>query len=63
MGFGIGLIVGRICQGRFPHLHEHSMSQNFGPVEVSLIWREGAMQQPHTRAFADTIQSVLKRKK
>jgi DNA-binding transcriptional LysR family regulator len=63
MGFGIGLIVGRIGQGRFPLLHEHSMSQHFGPVEVSLIWRKGALQQPHARAFADTIKSVLSGKK
>jgi molybdate transport repressor ModE-like protein len=59
MGFGIGLIVGRLGRDRFPRLHEHSLNQTFGPVEVNLIWRKGALRQPHARAFADSVRSVL----
>lgn len=62
MGFGIGLIVGRLGRVRSPALREHSMNRHFGAVEVSLIWRKGAIQQPHARAFADTIKASQGRK-
>jgi molybdate transport repressor ModE-like protein len=59
MGFGIGIVVGRLGRVRSPQVREHSLNRQFGPVEVNLIWRKGAVQQTHARAFADTIKKAL----
>ena len=61
MGFGIGLVVGRLGRVRSAALREHSMNRHFGVVEVSLIWRKGAIQQTHARAFADIVKDTLGR--
>jgi DNA-binding transcriptional LysR family regulator len=61
LGFGIGLIVGKLGRVHSPRLREHSMNRHFGPVPVNLIWRKGVVQQPHVRAFADTVKTLLGR--
>jgi molybdate transport repressor ModE-like protein len=62
MGFGIGIVVGKLGTGRFPQLHEHNLSRHFGgPAAVNLIWRKGALQQQHARAFADAVKHMLQR--
>jgi len=59
MGFGIGIVVGRVEPGRFPLLHQVALSCHFGRTPVSLIWRKGAVVRPPARAFADTVKAVL----
>ena len=62
MGFGIGLIVGRLVPDRYPQLALCDMSRHFGRTEVSFIWRKGATERPQARAFADIAKTVLKRR-
>jgi molybdate transport repressor ModE-like protein len=62
MGYGLGVIVGRAGRVRTSGLLEFSLNRQFGPVEVNLIWRKGALPQAHARAFADTVQEVLRGK-
>lgn len=59
MGFGIGIVVGRLDPKRFPLLHQRDLSKHFGRSPVSLIWRKGALVRPPARAFADTVRRVL----
>lgn len=61
MGYGIGIVVGRLDPKRFPHLHQHDLSRHFGHTPVNLIWRKGALMRPPARAFADTVKAVLGR--
>jgi len=58
MGFGIGLIVGRVGAIN-TSLHEQSINQLFGTTQINLIWRKGALQSTHARDFADTVKAVL----
>jgi DNA-binding transcriptional LysR family regulator len=61
MGFGIGIVVGCLGRIRSPELCEFDLSSQFGPVEVNLIWRRGALRPPHARDFADIVTTMLKR--
>ena len=59
--YGIGLILGLPTHTPAPALHERSLSNHFGRVTISLVWRKGALTHGPARAFAETIQTLLKR--
>jgi molybdate transport repressor ModE-like protein len=61
MGFGIGLVLGLPSRKSSSTLHERSLSSHLGRVTISLVWRKGALTPGPARAFAQTIQTLLKR--
>jgi DNA-binding transcriptional LysR family regulator len=62
LGFGIGLIARLPYQEPSPHIHERSMSHEFGKLRMHLVWRKGAIQPVHARAFADLVKGLPKMK-
>jgi DNA-binding transcriptional LysR family regulator len=61
LGFGIALVGGLPGQRLPPNLHVRCMSRHFGRLGICLVWRRGAVPAPATRAFAETIQTMLRR--
>jgi DNA-binding transcriptional LysR family regulator len=61
LGFGIALIGGLPGQSLPTNLHVRPMSRYFGTLGIHRVWRRGAVPAPATRAFAETIKTMLGR--
>jgi len=61
LGFGIALVGGLHGQPLPTNLHVRRMSHYFGRLGICLVWRRGAVPAPATRAFAETIKTMLSR--
>jgi len=61
LGFGIGLVLGLPSQAPSASLHERSMSNHFGRVTIDMVLRRGTLTRKPARAFAQIVQSALKR--
>jgi DNA-binding transcriptional LysR family regulator len=59
LGFGIALIGGLPGQPLPANVHLRPMSRHFGRLGICLVWRRGTVPAPATRAFADTIKTML----
>jgi DNA-binding transcriptional LysR family regulator len=61
LGFGIGLIAGRLGSVPSRRLHQRSMSHHFGRITIYLVSRRKHLPEESAAVFADVVRTRLNR--